>query len=259
MASSSSLRPYSTPMPVGPHILCAEKARKSTPARCTSTGKCGTDCAPSTRVTAPAWCARRMISCGRVDRAQHVGHVGEGDQLRARARAARGRLPDPAARRRVTGMNSRRRPLLGGQHVPGHQVGVVLHLGQDHHITGLQVGPAPGVRHQVDRLGGVAGEDHLPGGRCVDEFGHLLACAFVEQRCSPPPGCGCRDGYWHWIGGRKCPSPRSPPAASGWWRSNPGSPAAHRGALGAPGSGKSARIWDTFRDALCKIAMPGLY
>ena len=31
MASSSSARPQSTPMPVGPIILCAEKAMKSTP------------------------------------------------------------------------------------------------------------------------------------------------------------------------------------------------------------------------------------
>ena len=31
MASSSSSRPQSTPMPVGPHILWPEKARKSQP------------------------------------------------------------------------------------------------------------------------------------------------------------------------------------------------------------------------------------
>ena len=43
MDSSNSKRPYNTPMPVGPHILCAEKARKSASRACTSTFKCGTD------------------------------------------------------------------------------------------------------------------------------------------------------------------------------------------------------------------------
>ena len=43
MASSSSARPHSTPMPVGPIILWAEKARKSTPSAATSTGACGTE------------------------------------------------------------------------------------------------------------------------------------------------------------------------------------------------------------------------
>ena len=47
-------------MPVGPHILW-EKARKSASRACTSTLRCGTDCA-STSVTAPTSCARRMIS-----------------------------------------------------------------------------------------------------------------------------------------------------------------------------------------------------
>ena len=79
----------------------------------------------------------------------------------------------------MTGMNSRRRLLLGCQHLPGHQVGVVLHLGQDEQIARLQVCPPPGVRHQVDRLGGIAGEDYLPGGGGVDKFRHPLARALV--------------------------------------------------------------------------------
>ena len=42
MAFSSSRRPHSTPMPVGPSILWPEKARKSMSSSCTSTGMCGT-------------------------------------------------------------------------------------------------------------------------------------------------------------------------------------------------------------------------
>ncbi len=38
MASSSARLPYSTPIPVGPSILCPEKAAKSTSSPCRSTG-----------------------------------------------------------------------------------------------------------------------------------------------------------------------------------------------------------------------------
>ena len=51
MASSSSSRPHSTPMPVGPHILWAEKARKSAPMACTSVGTWGTYWQASTTAT----------------------------------------------------------------------------------------------------------------------------------------------------------------------------------------------------------------
>ena len=40
--------PQSTPMPVGPNILCPEKVIKSQPRFCTSTGMCDTLCAAST-------------------------------------------------------------------------------------------------------------------------------------------------------------------------------------------------------------------
>ena len=46
--SSSSILPHSTPTPMGPSALWAEKAKKSAPSSATSTAMCGTDCAPST-------------------------------------------------------------------------------------------------------------------------------------------------------------------------------------------------------------------
>src|ERR1700721_4231851 len=53
IASSSSARPYSTPIPNGPSILCEEKARKSAPSAATSTGGGGTDGAASPSTAAP--------------------------------------------------------------------------------------------------------------------------------------------------------------------------------------------------------------
>ena len=48
MASRISRLPHSTPMPMGPMILWAEKAYMSAPRSRTSTAMCGTACAPST-------------------------------------------------------------------------------------------------------------------------------------------------------------------------------------------------------------------
>ena len=62
MSSSRARRPYSAPMPVGPHILCPEQAKKSHPRSCTSTGMWGAACAPSTTQTAPMACALAAIS-----------------------------------------------------------------------------------------------------------------------------------------------------------------------------------------------------
>ena len=44
---------------------------------------------------------------------------------------------------------------------PRHDVGVVLHFGQEHRVTGPQVRTAPRLGDQVERLGRVLGEDHL--------------------------------------------------------------------------------------------------
>ena len=78
----------------------------------------------------------------------------------SRSRSSRTRRPSPSIGD-VAQVEAAQ--LLGEDH-PGHDVGVVLHLGQQHGVAGAQVGPAPGLGHQVERLGGVLGEDHLAGG-----------------------------------------------------------------------------------------------
>ena len=62
MGDSSSRRPYSTPIPLGPSILCPENAAKSTSRACKSTGWCGTDWQASSTVSAPTALARATSS-----------------------------------------------------------------------------------------------------------------------------------------------------------------------------------------------------
>ena len=160
MASSSSARPHSTPMPVGPIILWAEKAMKSTPSSRTSTGECGTSCAPSATTTAPAaWAAVGDVA-HRVDGAEHVGHARHADDLDAVDQAVEVVEDEApvAVDRDVAQVEAAQ--LLGEDH-PGHDVGVVLHFGEQHGVAGAQVGPAPGLGDQVERLGRVLGEDDL--------------------------------------------------------------------------------------------------
>ena len=49
------------------------------------------------------------------------------------------------------------------QQLPGHQVAVVLHHGEEHFIALAEIGISPGASHKVDRLTGIAREDDLAG------------------------------------------------------------------------------------------------
>ena len=62
MASSRSSLPHSTPTPKVPSALCAENAKKSAPSFRTSTGRCGTDCAPSTTMKPSCACTRSAMA-----------------------------------------------------------------------------------------------------------------------------------------------------------------------------------------------------
>ena len=119
---------------MGPYILWPEKARKSQSSACTSTFMWGTDCAPSTSTRASwAWAIRAIsftsftvprtletcVTATILVRGSHVlstfceverpvvldGHVGE--------RAA----------------------LPGADELPGHDVAVVLHTGEEHDVS----------------------------------------------------------------------------------------------------------------------------
>jgi hypothetical protein len=81
MASRMSSRVQKIPMPVGPSILCPVKIRKSMSRATTSVGKCATDCAPSTAISAPVAMGESGEFVDRVDRAQDVGHARDGEQF----------------------------------------------------------------------------------------------------------------------------------------------------------------------------------
>ena len=112
-----------------------------------------------------------------VDGAQHVRHLGDGNQSGAR--------PDDlgGVRHVQAAVGSQANVPDGGagtpRHLlPGHQVAVVLQRGEDHFVAGFQVGQSPGVSHKVKRLGGVLGEDHFVEVG-VDELGNAHVCLLV--------------------------------------------------------------------------------
>ena len=67
---------------------------------------------------------------------------------------------------------------------PREQIGVMLEIECEHRGTGRQ-----GVGEQVQRVGGVAGEDDGVVGPCTDEPAHRLACVLerfaADGRCEP--------------------------------------------------------------------------
>ena len=177
-----SARPQSAPTPLGPHILCAEKARKSQSSACTSTAWCGAACAASTTMIAPCSCAQaESFSTGLiVPSAFETRPVATTFTLPPRADLVEPVEVDLAA------VGDREHRELGARAardvLPRDEVGVVLELRDDDEVAWPEVREAPGVGDEVDRLGRVAGEDHLARRRRVDELRELAARALERRR-----------------------------------------------------------------------------
>ncbi len=83
------------------------------------------------------------------------------------------------------------RPGPLAQHLPGHQVGMVLHLGDDDLVARTETEPlrlgagGGGIAHrvgdEVQRLGGVLGEDDLVTPGRADEGGDPVASGLVQR------------------------------------------------------------------------------
>ena len=71
------------------------------------------------------------------------------------------------------------RPGQVGDHLPGHDVRVVLHPGEEHLVSLAEGVTAERGGHQVQALGGTADEDHLVGRRRADELRHPSPRALV--------------------------------------------------------------------------------
>ena len=114
-----------------------------------------------------------------VDSAQHVRHRGEREQL--------GAVEELVEVGHVEAVVvSERDPAhvdaaLGREDVPGHDVRVMLHLGEQHGVALLEVRPPPRVREEVDRLGDVLREHDLVRGRGADEASDLCARRLVHR------------------------------------------------------------------------------
>ena len=67
---------------------------------------------------------------------------------------------------------------LLSQHLPGHDVGVMFHLGQHHGVALGEVRPTPSMGHEVDGFGGAAGDDDPLGVEALLEFGTAGLVAF---------------------------------------------------------------------------------
>ena len=186
----------------------------------------------------------------RVDRAEHVGLVHERDQLGPLGdQVVDVREVEPAVGRHAE--PAQRRPGALAQQLPRHDVGVVLHLGDDDLVAGAEREPAAGPRRarvahrvgdQVDRLGDVLGEHDLGRLGRADERGHLDPGALVGLRSPPRRAGGWPGGCWRCAARRSRPSRRAPGAASArCWRC-PGRPAAGRRGPARSRIGKSLRI-----------------
>ena len=96
----------------------------------------------------------------RHDGAERVRHVGDRDHLGARAEQLL-EFVDQEIAVVVDRRPFEHRALPLAQEMPRHDVGVVLHDREHDLVALLQPLAAEGIGDQVDRLGGVAGEDDL--------------------------------------------------------------------------------------------------
>ena len=114
----------------------------------------------------------------RHQRSQHVGGVSERDHLRARPHDAFQLAFAQTAVRIHLQVGEARTGLLAHE-LPGHQVAVMLRHGKGDLVAFVQAVQGIAVRHQVERLRGVAREHDLSGKR-PHEGRHLLTRPLVR-------------------------------------------------------------------------------
>ena len=115
------------------------------------------------------------------DGAERVGDLGHRHDARLRTEELLVLLEDdlPAV---VDRRDAQVRTLLGAEHLPRYDVGVVLQPGEHHLVAGFDVAPTPALRDQIDPLRRAADEDDLALRGCLDEPANRLARRLVGVR-----------------------------------------------------------------------------
>ena len=117
----------------------------------------------------------------RRDRAQCVRNMGHRHELRIRVEQLAIVLDQQFATV-IDGHHANLRAPLFRDHLPGHDVRVMLQRGQDDLVAGIEELPAVTLRHQIDAVGGAAGENALTRFGGIDEGLHLVPCLFIFSR-----------------------------------------------------------------------------
>ena len=105
-----------------------------------------------------------------VNRPEYVGLMGDGehfDPLEQRVDVVQHQTPLG-----INGDGAQYGTSALGNELPRHDVGVMLHLAQQNHITGLQITPTPSLGHQINGFGGIASKNHFAVVSGIDKQRH---------------------------------------------------------------------------------------
>ena len=116
-----------------------------------------------------------------IDRSQGVGDMNHRDYSGPVAQQSVKRLHVQLTVT-VDGNNHQARARLFADHLPGNDVGVVLHPGDQHFVTRSEPYLAQACGNEIDRLGGSPGKDDFVGPRRIDVIAHLVPGALVGVR-----------------------------------------------------------------------------
>ena len=113
------------------------------------------------------------------DGAEHIGHMRQSHQ----PNLAIGKLGGQIFHVQFTGIShaadAQGIAAIITQHLPGHDIGVVFKLGDQHRLIRAHHAAAPAMRDQIDRFRAVACENHFPRIGGIDEARHRAARRFV--------------------------------------------------------------------------------
>ena len=207
---------------------------------CTSTSRCTAAWLPSTSTGMPRALAELHHVLHRHQGAEHVGHVRDGDHLGARRQKLL-ELVDEEIALLVHRRPFDHRALALAQEMPRHDVGMVLHDREHDLVARLDALARERIGDEIDRLGGVAGEDDLLGPRRRSKTPAPSRARPRSLRSRHWRDSAARDARWNIPTCRPAGCGRAPPWASAPKLRCRDRPAAcHRPAW--PRIGKSSRM-----------------